>query len=64
MSASAAARASPWFRLLPGLAAGGDTLDLDQVESLFQRLASAASGLPKALGVLPTDRTATAPPRC
>jgi exopolyphosphatase/pppGpp-phosphohydrolase len=54
------ATSSASLRSLPGLASNGAVLSLDQVESLFQRLADASSGPPTALGGLPADRETAA----
>lgn len=48
------------LRSLPGLENAGTGLSLDEVESLFQRLAAAASGPRSVLGPLPADREAAA----
>lgn len=56
----ALATSSAWLRFLPGLSSDGAVLSLDQVESLFQRLAAAASGPSTVLGSLPADRETAA----
>lgn len=52
--------ASNGLRSLPGLANAGAVLSLDEVESLFQRLAAAAAGPRSVLGPLPADRETAA----
>lgn len=50
----------PLLRDMPGLAAEGSRLSRDNVEALFQRLASASLGHPGALGDLPANGRASA----
>jgi hypothetical protein len=52
--------ASTGLQSLPGLENAGAVLSLDEVESLFQRLAAAASGPRSVLGPLPADRETAA----
>jgi len=49
-----------WVRQLPGLAVADGTLSREEVESLFQRLASASLGQPSAALGLPAGREAAA----
>jgi exopolyphosphatase/pppGpp-phosphohydrolase len=51
---------SALLRSLPGLAREGGSLSIDEVESLFQRLALAASGRSTALDGIPADRETAA----
>lgn len=48
--------ADPWLITLPGLERPGAALDREDVEALFQRLASRALGTPVAAGDLPHGR--------
>jgi exopolyphosphatase/pppGpp-phosphohydrolase len=48
------------IRALPGLRGEGSRLTRDEVEALFQRMASVSLGNPGALGDLPTGRQACA----
>jgi hypothetical protein len=50
----------PTLRRLPGLEAEGATLSRDDVEALFQQLASMALGMPNRLGAVVADREVAA----
>jgi exopolyphosphatase/pppGpp-phosphohydrolase len=59
-SRGALVTSNPCMRTWPGLQADGASLGRDEVERLFQRLASASLGHPGALAGLPTGREAAA----
>lgn len=50
----------PWLRALPGLQGSGSRLTRDEVEAVFQRVASAALGTPVARSDLPAGSEAVA----